>query len=511
MTRILIEELSFSYGPPLFERLSLTFESGWSGLVGANGSGKTTLLRLLTGELQPLAGRVHVAPQGTVAWCRQQSHDQRTELEPFAADTSAAAHRWRGLLDVDSASLERWEQLSAGERKRWQLAQVLAQEPDVLLLDEPTNHLDEAARHLLQQALARFRGVGILVSHDRALLDALTRRTLRIVGGLAGSSIELCPGNYTASARQWQARREATVAAKTSLQQEQRRVAQRRHAQRERALQANAQRNTSRRMKDANDSDARSILAQNRAESAARRLAQDASALASRLGRLEQELAGLHVERERGSELFADYTPWPKPHVLRLELGGGLHAGERRLLGPCTLDVGRQDKLVVRGPNGTGKTQLLRELERQNPRAFACSLHLAQSLPEGARQELGARLRNLPAIQRGRVLQLVACLGSDPAAVLASSAWSPGETRKVALALGLAAQVPALILDEPTNHFDLPSIERLERLLQAFPGCLVLVTHDPVLAQRVATRTLELRGGELHETRPAQPAREAHA
>jgi ATPase subunit of ABC transporter with duplicated ATPase domains len=264
-------------------------------------------------SFSPSLGTFTWRPTVPSAWCRQQSQDQRRELEPFAADSSAAAHRWRGLLDVDSSSPERWEQLSAGERKRWQLAQVLAQEPDVLLLDEPTNHLDETARQLLQQALARFRGVGILVSHDRALLDALTTRTLRIIGGMvggtAGSSVELCPGNYTASAQEWQARREATVAAKNGLQREQRRVAQRRHAQRERALQANAQRNTSRRMKDANDSDARSIMAQNRAGSAARRLAQDTSALASRLGRIARTAPA----RLSCCASWSDRTHWPSP------------------------------------------------------------------------------------------------------------------------------------------------------------------------------------------------------
>jgi ATPase subunit of ABC transporter with duplicated ATPase domains len=96
----------------------------------------------------------------------------------------------------------------------------------------------------------------------------------------------------------------------------------------------------------------------------------------------------------------------------------------------------------------------------------------------------------------------VAALGSDPDAVLRSPAWSPGQTRKLALALGLAAHAPALILDEPTNHFDLPSIERLERLLVAFPGCVVLVTHDDALAARVANRFFTIERAALLE-RPA--------
>jgi ATPase subunit of ABC transporter with duplicated ATPase domains len=98
------------------------------------------------------------------------------------------------------------------------------------------------------------------------------------------------------------------------------------------------------------------------------------------------------------------------------------------------------------------------------------------------------------------VLSFVAALGSDPDALLRSPAWSPGQARKLALGLGLARHAPALVLDEPTNHFDLPSIERLERLLASFPGCVVLVTHDTGLASRVATRFLHIRSGELIET-----------
>jgi ATPase subunit of ABC transporter with duplicated ATPase domains len=251
-------------------------------------------------------------------------------------------------------------------------------------------------------------------------------------------------------------------------------------------------------MKDKNDHDARGMLRKNRAEMAGRRLARDASALESRLGRVEQELAALHVEKRLGRELFADYTPWPKPLLLRLELDD-LTVGSRRLLGRTVLDIGREDKLTLMAPNGSGKTCLLRELERQNERVFAESVYLPQTLSPGTEELLRLRLRELVPAERGRVLGLVAALGSDPDAVLGSSAWSPGEARKVSLALGLGRHAPALILDEPTNHFDLPSIERLERLLGAFPGCVVLVTHDDALAERAGTRALGIERGELVE------------
>jgi ATPase subunit of ABC transporter with duplicated ATPase domains len=494
MTRISFEDVSFGFNEPLFEQLTASFDTGWTGLVAPNGAGKTTLLRLIAGELLPQAGRLRLTPPDAIAWCRQQSSDQRAELERFAADTSRPAQRWRGRLGVQATDIERFAQLSAGERKRWQLALVLANEPSVLLLDEPSNHLDAAARSLLIEALRQFEGVGVLVSHDRALLDALTKNTARIVA----RTLEICPGNYSAASLEWQARQGATASAREALKRDRQRIHQRADAQRRKASGAERDRSSRRAMKDKNDHDARSILRKNKAESAGRRLARDAAALDSRLGRIDAALGSLRVDKQLGSDIFADYEPWPKPIVLRASFDS-LHAGDKALLGRTSLDIARADKIALEGPNGSGKSTLLAELQRQNPHAFAQSVYLPQSLSPEFRAELVRRLNELPPVCRGRALSIVAALGSNADALLASACWSPGEARKVALALGLVSSAPALILDEPTNHFDLPSIERLERLLAGFPGCVVLVTHDAMLAERVATRRVRFESGNLVE------------
>lgn len=366
--------------------------------------------------------------------------------------------------------------------------------------DEPTNHLDAEARRRIGEALRRFAGCGILVSHDRSLLEALTTSTARI----KDAGIEICPGAYSAAQAEWDAQRRSVIDAKAALTQVATRLERRADAQRRRAEGAERDRSSARRMKSRHDSDARSMLAKNQAEAAGRRLARDAAAIDTRAARARSELATLHVDRELGGELASDYVPWSKPIVLRVAFDA-LSGGGRRLLGPVALDVARTDKLAIVAPNGSGKTCLLRELVRQNPAALAQSVYLPQSLPPDAQRELEARLGALERRARGRVLGIVATLGSEPDAVLRSSAWSPGQARKVALALGLATHAPALVLDEPTNHFDLPSIERLERLLAAFPGAVVLITHDEGLARRVATRFFGIEAEQLVERPGAGP------
>ena len=124
-------------------------------------------------------------------------------------------------------------------------------------------------------------------------------------------------------------------------------------------------------------------------------------------------------------------------------------------------------------------------------------LSLAQELGAEEAAERLEELRGLPPVERGRVLSLVAALGVEPERLLASRQPSPGEARKLLLALGLGRHAWALLLDEPTNHLDLPSIERLEEALAAYPGALVLVTHDDAFARRCTDTHWHLAAGQV--------------
>jgi ATPase subunit of ABC transporter with duplicated ATPase domains len=157
----------------------------------------------------------------------------------------------------------------------------------------------------------------------------------------------------------------------------------------------------------------------------------------------------------------------------------------------------RESRLHVAGPNGAGKTTLLRHLLGTLRVPASRVLYLPQELAPSQELALLRELRESAASEQGRVLSIVAALGVEPDALLASARPSPGEARKLALAFGLARQVWALVLDEPTNHLDLPSIERLEAALAEYPGALVIATHDDAFAARCTDTVWELREGRI--------------
>ena len=177
---------------------------------------------------------------------------------------------------------------------------------------------------------------------------------------------------------------------------------------------------------------------------------------------------------------------------------GTLPLGPDRALDVANVSLTRETRVRLEGPNGAGKTTLLRALVASLTIPHERVLWLPQDLAPEAGVALLDDTRALPTDVRGRVLQLVAALGVDPDRLLASARPSPGETRKLALALGLGRHAWGVLLDEPTNHLDLPAVERLEEALVAYPGALVVVSHDPRFAAEAVTGTWQIEDGKVH-------------
>jgi len=161
---------------PLFQNISLHIASGWSGVVGPNGAGKTTLLKLATCLLKPNSGSI-ITCQNSV-YCPQRTDDIPEKLSQLIFTNTKSAHIVKSRLDVSDDWAERWTTLSHGERKRAQIAVALWLRPDVLAIDEPTNHIDSQACEIIAQALRSFKGIGLIVSHNREFLDLLCQQCL---------------------------------------------------------------------------------------------------------------------------------------------------------------------------------------------------------------------------------------------------------------------------------------------------------------------------------------------
>jgi ATPase subunit of ABC transporter with duplicated ATPase domains len=198
--------------------------------------------------------------------------------------------------------------------------------------------------------------------------------------------------------------------------------------------------------------------------------------------------------------VFVGFEVAPRPVLLSLD-ASVVRAGTKPLLRDVHLQLGREDRVRLEGPNGAGKSTLLAALLYRSTLSPDRQLVLPQELSPATEAALLAEVRSLAPEVRGRVLSIFAALGSDPARLLASSCPSPGEARKLLLALGLGRHAWFLVLDEPTNHLDLPSVERLEKALAAYPGAILLVTHDDAFAASCTTSSWRIASGRVETLR----------
>jgi ATPase subunit of ABC transporter with duplicated ATPase domains len=209
-----------------------------------------------------------------------------------------------------------------------------------------------------------------------------------------------------------------------------------------------------------------------------------------------EQVPELPPAQELGRQVFAGFAQPPRRRLMALE-EPALCAGEAVLLRGVQVQLNSGDRVRLEGPNGSGKSTLLAALCARSTIPPERLLYLPQENAPDAGPALLEEIRRLESVVRGRVLSLAAALGADPHRLLASANPSPGETRKLQLALGLGRHAWALVLDEPTNHLDLPTIERLEEALAAFPGAILLITHDEAFATRCTNSRWRIASGRV--------------
>ena len=495
-------------GRVLFDNLNLSIGAERIGLVGRNGVGKSTLLSLIAGTRAPASGSVsragvvgvlpqlHAPPPGArlaellgvgPAWdrlCRIEA-EEGTEEDLAEADWSLPGAIAAALAEV---GLSRWdashpaEALSGGQMTRAALGCLLLAAPDVILLDEPTNNLDAAARALLGDVLRRWKGGAVVVSHDRVLLRGMDR-----IVELTSLGMTSHGGDYDLYAER---KAQAVAAAEHDLEAAERQVRQvAREAQV--ARERKARRDAAGRKFAAKGSEPKILLgaqAERAENSGARegrladRAAQDAAqareaadARVERLRRLAFDLPSCGLPTGRVVLDFEGVAfAYPDgPPVLR-----GL---EFRLAGP--------ERVAITGGNGAGKSTLIRlATGALTPTAGTVMRGVSAALLDQRAAILDEdqtilenfRRLNRAADQNAAHAALARFLFRNVAAHQAVATLSGGERLRAALACVLMAADPPqlLILDEPSNHLDLDSIQAVESALAGYDGALLIASHD---------------------------------
>lgn len=468
--------------------ISVTFSPGWTGVIGNNGCGKSTLARLACGMIEPTSGSV--SPQLSAAYCEQDAGIEPDMLFDFACDYAPHTQQLRRILNLEEDMPWRFHELSSGEQKKLQVAVALWMQPQLLILDEPTNHLDAQCCAEIQQALLNYQGIGLLISHDRALLDALATNCLCFEAGTA----RLRPGGYTHAKAQAEQDILAATRAKEAQKTAVRKLSQEYTKRAHKADQTAARRSA--RHIDKHDHDAKGKIKLAIYSGQDGKAGALASSLGARLAKEQEKLANMRIEREYESTLWVDTAPAARKTLLYLPTHTMTTGqGDTRSIPALTLE--NTTHLGIRGPNGIGKTtlikQIVQKLEDQQDITPLRVLYLPQEMTLEGRKDLLASIRSLSKSEKGFLLSVVAQLNSDPERILEGASTSPGEARKLYVAKGILDKPELIIMDEPTNHLDLHSIEALEKALANFPGALLLVSHDAAFMEATCDTIIELK------------------
>lgn len=509
MLRPLIQalQLTKAYGyHEIFRNIEFLIREGEKiGLVGPNGVGKTTLLRLIAGLEAPTSGSFARYRENLVIGFVAQDPEFALGDTPEKILTAeqnrlglAAAAGAEEALSRFGLSRERSlpvAQLSGGQKTRLGLAKAWLSRPDLLLLDEPTNHLDQKGLRWLERFVREYPGTVLVVSHDRYFLDQVVTRILE----LSTEKVEEYSGNYTDYRKAKEAAYAAQLARYQSEQKEIRRI--------DEAIQRQLQWAEKAHRDSRKQSEVR-MGAKEYHRAKAKGMMRRVKSTVKRLESMKE--ASVPKPKEEQSISLARFNEAGAGR--RLILAEDLSkAFDKPLFSGGAFSVFRGDKVGIVGPNGAGKTTLVRMILGQEPVSGgelwvspgARIGYLDQELAglNESHTVLEATLAAFPRQTAEVVTQVRTLLDgflfstddvAKPVAVL-----STGERKRIALIRLLVSDLNLLILDEPTDHLDLPSREKLEEALVAYGGTLLLVSHDRYLLQRVCTKILAIENGTI--------------
>jgi len=471
------ENISINFGSrQLLENVSLYVDPGDRlGIIGINGTGKSTLLRVLAGDIEPDSGSLKRDPNVQLSFLRQnpEMDDNSTVLEQVFLDHPAdfrELNEYEAKTILNKLGFSNYSQkigtLSGGQRKRVALAAALIHPADVLVLDEPTNHLDTEMTAWLESCLVRFKGAVIMVTHDRYFLERVANHIIELARG----RIYHYEANYS------------------------------------RYLELKTQRAE---MAEASERKRQSILRVER-EWIMRGCKARSTKSKERIDRYEELLSRSAPEYDDNVRLSAASSRLGKKLIEAESVSKSF--GDKSVISDFSYKLLRDDRIGIVGVNGAGKSTLLHLLSGElSPDSGTVDIGTTVKIgffsQEGRELDLNERVYDFihdiadevktsdgtfSASQMMERFLFPRDLQSLPIGKL-----SGGERRRLYLLSVLMAAPNVLMLDEPTNDLDVMTLSILEDYLEAFPGPILIVSHDRFMLDRMATQIFEVRGGEV--------------